>query len=347
MTRRAYLSSLALLVLRTDKLAASFLPSKVKSQLVAELSKFYNDLELGEVRVRRPSKFLFLCGGYISPDANARAQNLRDYLYRVRRLPGRFNIVLAERATQLYRDSHYGDLISFEEDIARIASIVLVIAESAGSLAELGAFTANDTIQRSLRVVIQEHYDLSESFVRYGPIYRIKKAKRSNLAVYPWRSHGNGTLNIRSTIPHFRPIVSFVDNHFKAIPNSTTYERLGEAQLFYIIYWVVHLCLAVSTTTLNDYVRLCAPGTSDQIIRNKLYCMKLAGWIAVHSYNTEDYVWALHDEDPFEYEFKQGVIDRADSRRRKMLVQAALRKAEHLPAYIVREASKPRGARAP
>lgn len=315
--------------------------------MVAELTTFYNDLELDEVRVRRPSKFLFLCGGYISADADARAQNLRDYLYRVRGLSGRLNIVLAERATQLYRDSHYGDLISFEEDIARIASVVLVIAESPGSLAELGAFTANDTIQKSLRVVVQQKYDVEESFVRYGPIERIKKAKRANLGVYPWRSHSNGLLNIRSTRPHYRPIVTFVDDHFNAVPNSTTYERLGESQLFYVIYWIIHLCLAVSRPMLNEYVRLCVPGTSDETVRNKLYCMKLAGWVETLSYNTDDYVWALHDEDPFEYELKAGVADRTSSMRRKLLVQTALRKAERLPAYIEAEALKPRAARAP
>jgi hypothetical protein len=55
--------------------------------------------------------------------------------------------VLAEDAFRLFRDSDYSDLISFEEDLARIASVVLVIAESAGSLAELGAFASNDTIR--------------------------------------------------------------------------------------------------------------------------------------------------------------------------------------------------------
>jgi hypothetical protein len=315
--------------------------------LVAELTTFYNDLELNEVRVRRPSKFLFLCGGNISPNEDARAQNLRDYLYRVRRLSRRFNIVLAERATQLYRDSHYGDLISFEEDIARIASVVLVIAESPGSLAELGAFTANDTIQKSLRVVIQQHYDVAESFVRYGPVERIKKAKRGNLAVYPWRIHANGTLNIKSTEPHYRPIVSFVSDHFEAVPNSTTYGKLGEAQLFYIVYWIVYLCLAVSIPTLNDYVRLIVPNASNEVIRNKLYCMKLAGWIDVISYAAGDYVWACNDEDPFEYELKIGVIDRTSSMRRKLAVQVALRKAEHLPKWVEEQALKPRAARAP
>jgi hypothetical protein len=72
----------------------------------------------------------------------SRPDSLRDCLWRVcllsRRLKG--EVVLAEKANQLYRETKYTDLISFEEDIARIASLVLVIAESPGSLAELGAF---------------------------------------------------------------------------------------------------------------------------------------------------------------------------------------------------------------
>ncbi|WP_204275442.1 retron St85 family effector protein, partial [Enterobacter hormaechei] len=86
----------------------------------------------------------------------------------------KYSIVLAEEANQIYRDTEYSDLITFEEDIARIAAVVLVIAESAGSLAELGAFTANDTIRQALRVVIPDHHETAESFVRYGPIERLK-----------------------------------------------------------------------------------------------------------------------------------------------------------------------------
>ena len=162
--------------------------------MVAELRVLYDDLKFDGVRVFRPSKFMFLCGGYIASDENAKAKNLRDYLFRVRQIANRYNIVLAEKATQLFRDSEYDDLISFEEDVARIAAVVLVIAESPGSLAELGAFTANDTIRNALRVVIQQQHEIAESFVRYGPIERIKNAKRANLAVYPWRLHADGTL---------------------------------------------------------------------------------------------------------------------------------------------------------
>jgi hypothetical protein len=309
--------------------------------LVAQLRVLYDDLNLDGMRVFRPSKFMFLCGGFISKEEDAKPVNLRDYLFRVRQIANRYNIVLAEKATQLFRDSDYDDLISFEEDIARIASVVLVIAESPGSLAELGAFTANETIRNALRVVIQHHHEIAESFVRYGPIERIKNAKRANLAVYPWRIHANGTLNVSSTRPHYKEIIKFLDEHVASVPTSTIFAKLGEAEIFYVIYWIIHLCLAVSTTQLRGYVQLILPDTSEELIKNKLYCMQLAGWIERRSYSNKDYLWALHDSDPFDYDFKPGVTERV-SIRRNLIVKSALRDAEPLPLHIRREASSAR-----
>jgi hypothetical protein len=74
------------------------------------------------------------------------------------------------------------------------------------------------------------------------------------------------------------------------------------------------------------------------MIKNKLYCMQLAGWIERRSYSNKDYLWALHDSDPFAYEFKPGVAERV-SIRRNLIVKTALRKAEPLPPHIRTEAT--------
>jgi hypothetical protein len=197
---------------------------KGKESLVAEIAAWFNDLNLERIRVSRPSKFLFLCGGARELNEKAKAANLRDYLLRVRPMNTKYGTVLAEEANQLYRETDYSDLITFEEDIARIAAVVLVIAESAGSLAELGAFTANDTIRQALRVVIPSHHETAESFVRYGPIERLKNENRDRLGVYPWKEHAKGGLNVSSVKPHYTTIVSFIKGHLDAVPNSTLYE---------------------------------------------------------------------------------------------------------------------------
>ncbi len=129
---------------------------------------------MGGLRVRRPSKFIFFCGGAQNP-AGKPTWSLRQYLLQDHKFADRVkaSIVLAELATQLYRDTNYDDLITFEEDIARIAAMVLLVAESAGSLAELGSFTSIEPIRKNLAVLMQTKHEGDESFVRYGPIKRL------------------------------------------------------------------------------------------------------------------------------------------------------------------------------
>lgn len=114
------------------------------------LSDLTHRIDRDALRVRRPHHTVFLCGGVISTEASdRRVISVRDYLYRICPIQQKIDakVVLAEEAQQLFRDTTYNDLISFEEDIARLSSIVLIISESPGSLAELGSFSSEVAIR--------------------------------------------------------------------------------------------------------------------------------------------------------------------------------------------------------
>ena len=293
------------------------------------LDDLISDLDLDQVRIRRPSRFTFLCGGRIEEDDDAPPVCLRDYLVRVRPMARRLGhpIVLAESAQQLYRETSYPDLITFEEDIAKIAAIVLVISESAGALAELGAFASTPEIRRALRVLISEEHHTEESFVRYGPIERIIKVDRERVGVYPWRCHQNGRLVKASVSGQYSNIVDFIRTHVEQTPETTLRHLLGEATIFFDILWFIYLAKAASPTVLYDLVRRLHPICQNDDIRNKLYAMKVAGWTSVVPYGGRDYFVALSDQDPFEYTFKHGVKE-VDVFRRRSDVRAALKKIE-------------------
>ena len=268
-------------------------------------------IDRASLRVRRPSHSVFLCGGLISkqPD-NKAVLSIRDYLYRIRQAEKRLGatIVLAETAQQLYRDTSYSDLISFEEDIARIASIVLVISESPGSLAELGAFASEPVIRDTLRIIISEDHSKAESFVRFGPIRRIENINRSHIGIFPWKTHKSNGLVVKASVtPHFKEIVSFIKDRIEEIPSSLSYCTLPvEKARFFDILWLIGLLEPAPPERLYDAVRLVHPDMTDPYIRNCLYTLRACHWIDTFSYSGRDYFFLPENRDAFDYAFLPG-----------------------------------------
>ncbi len=307
--------------------------------MTAALRRFFDDLDKSRLRVSHPYPLIFLCGGKVGKSGPA--QSLRDYIYRTKRIAPPYRVVLAEEANQLYRDTKYRDLISFEEDIARIASLIVVIAESPGSLAELGAFAASTTIRPSLRILLQEQYASDESFIRYGPVQRIKNDNADYVGVFPWKTRKDGALNVSSVTPHAAEIAKFLSDHMKRIPASTGYTSLHESHAFFLIYWIIYLGLALSRSAIMRCVQEILPNLQPNELRNKIYCMEIAGWVGRISYSGKEYLYAL-DGDPFDYSFKSSTQER-DSLRRKVEVVRSITDLERAPDHVREVATAARG----
>lgn len=278
------------------------------------LTKFLREINRGKLRVERPSKFVFLCGGLIHTDELLPPENLRDYLWRIRQIrDGKTTYVLAESAQQLYRDSGYSDLISFEEDIARIAAIVLVISESAGSLAELGAFCSNDVISPVLRVIISEKNFSQESFIRWGPVERVRLKNRDRVGVFPWLAVDD--FREETAAPHYEEIVGFIDDHVDKARTTMIYPSDSRVAIFYDIIWCVYLADAITPDTLLETVRRIHPDISKREFRRKLYSLRVADWLSVVPYGGQDYYFLRQQQDPFQYSFFDGVVEKEPVRK--------------------------------
>jgi len=88
--------------------------------------------------------------------------------------------VLAEQAVTWYHapgPQHFTDLVDLEMQIAEISTMILLIVESPGSMAELGAFTYVDRILKKLQVVMERRYQNKQSFIMDGPVAKIRAQK--------------------------------------------------------------------------------------------------------------------------------------------------------------------------
>ena len=249
------------------------------------LKPFIESLNLGKVRIGPSQRFIFFCGGRLS-DPPTRPASVRDYLRR--RISGRAQIanasfVFAESATKLFRDSGYSDLIQFEADIAQISDLVLLVAESAGSLTELGAFAMDGRAPRLL-VFIRDDYYQAESFIRLGPLRFIHARYDDAVSYYPWRSYNDGSLKVTTISSYIRDIKRDIIAKLDSLPKAEELNIGQPRHIMILIFWCLYVLRGATLNELVECLSLFQINRDEVDVRKYLYCMTVAGWVGETQY---------------------------------------------------------------
>lgn len=69
------------------------------------------------------------------------------------------------------------DLLSLENVLADSVDVLLLILESEGVIAELGAFTANKQLVKKIICIQNKNFKKTRSFINYGPLRLLKNSK--------------------------------------------------------------------------------------------------------------------------------------------------------------------------
>ncbi|MBB3761613.1 retron St85 family effector protein [Xanthomonas arboricola] len=151
--------------------------------------QFLAQIDLAKTRIKAFEGFVLLCGG--ESDEQAHPIKSIRHLIQSELTNGRHSelarrVRLAEETKDWFHGGVYSDLVTFEEHLAGLSAVVVLVVESAGSIAELGVFSVSEPfLDRLLIVVSQDHYDES-SFIRLGPIQKIENKSRKSVMVYDW-----------------------------------------------------------------------------------------------------------------------------------------------------------------
>jgi len=96
------------------------------------------------------------------------------------------------------------DLLSLENILADSVDAVVLVIESYGAVAELGAFASNDKLRKKLACVVDAKYKRRKSFIQYGPL-RLLRDKKEGEIIYGDFSHvGRMIEPIRSAVSRIR-----------------------------------------------------------------------------------------------------------------------------------------------
>ena len=123
---------------------------------------------------------IFLCGADISETTKMRykiAQTLKSFWY-----SAYFDIIYPEEMfEELLYSSNAKDLLSLENLLAESVDAIVLIPESPGSFAELGAFANNEYLRAKLVCVIDNKFKKHKSFINQGPIKLVRHTNKENI----------------------------------------------------------------------------------------------------------------------------------------------------------------------
>jgi len=117
---------------------------------------FLSSIKLPAVRVEPANApIVLLCGGPNPPTTQESGEviNAASLRQAITQAQTPFELFLPEEITRWQEDGIYPNLMEYEKDLAGICSLVVVVIESAGSIAELGAFSQLEEMSDRLYVI--------------------------------------------------------------------------------------------------------------------------------------------------------------------------------------------------
>lgn len=143
---------------------------------------------------------VFLCGAGKNEKGSVRAQidkHLRDWRF----FFYRYDIVYPEDLFDelLYGENHQ-DLLTLEGILADSVDAIVLIVESFGAVAELGAFASSNQLRKKLICVVDGKHKTSKSFINYGPVRLLKDKKQGEIIYGDFRNVSRMIEPIRKAI---------------------------------------------------------------------------------------------------------------------------------------------------
>jgi len=194
----------------------------------------------------RDTLVIFTCGASKTFDVSAR-KKLLEYANKYFKHGTFFK---AEDAFHVLLKSEKDDLLTIENRLADYSDCVVIINESASTLAELGAFASSEVIVEKLLVVNPREHRNATSFINLGPIAKADRKSKFRKTIY---------VDLASASLHFDTILDRIED------NAVRKRRLGvdfsEVGAWKAAEGKLRLLL------LQDILNLFSPTTRDEVLR--------------------------------------------------------------------------------
>jgi hypothetical protein len=259
-------------------------------------SAFISSLDLSSCRVEfLQSPIVLVCGGPVPLKTHAEADDpptasLRHALSKT--IP-KFDIFRPEEIQDWHGDAIFKDLVSFELALASICSLIVIILESAGSMAELGAFSQLPELADKSITICSDNFSDDTSFINFGILRFLAERNSSRVKSYPWDTSSP----MRITDELVSDVISDIDIELEKLPSSSTFRRDQDAHCMVAISELLRLFTALKENEIHDYLGQMGFPISTERLRGNLFLLRQFRIVQIQRYS--DAVFYMTGSAPF------------------------------------------------
>lgn len=278
------------------------------------LPSFTESIDLSKLRVINFPSLIFLCGGNIDTQGqvyhSARHfmyDYLKDHLNDIYR-----RIILAETINDWFRGDLYKDLMSFEKDMAGLASAIVLFVESPGSIAELGAFSNISEINEKLIIFISTDNYENESFIRLGPITYLEKSFNS-VHVYPWETRKDKDkvyLKAETIKKYVVDIADAIQEKCNIRHKEKSFNSRNSGHIILLICDVIDVMRIVKTGEIYSFLDGLRIEINEKDLQRYLFILQKLNFIKKVAYSRDRYYISQNPKNFIRYSFTEGARTR-------------------------------------
>jgi len=267
----------------------------MKSVIEDKLKNLLSDISINKSRVLFAPPIIFLCGGVTEeeniPPSNSVREHLLWYMDN-NHTDIASQIEMAETFKDWLHDAIYKNLLTFEDEIAQIASLVVIILESPGAIAEFGSFCINVELQKKLVIFISEKHYEEDSFIRLGPIRYMESLNDFSVYSYPWDEENlNDTVN-DCLSEMATDIKKRVDRQGK----SELFNESNSGHIAFLIFEIIKIYRALKFNEIINYLSYLGLEINKVKVRRLLFLLNKLGLVDNKKRGHLTYYYCIKDQ---------------------------------------------------
>jgi hypothetical protein len=240
------------------------------------------DIEACKVELS-DTPIVLLCGGRVklkdTPDEPT--PPIASLRHAVTNTNTSYEIFRPEEIDSWQSDGIFKNLMSFETDLASICSLVVIILESSGSLAELGAFSQLSDLSKKIIAIRSKEFEEAPSFINLGILRHLTENNIKSVKSYPWDI--NNPTSITTDV--INDVVFDIQEGLDQLTKSSKLKLNNGAHIITLICEIIELFSALKENEIHEYLELLGVEISRESLRRKLFLLKEFRLIKIESYS--------------------------------------------------------------